>query len=230
MKKRTRRTRLPLIIMHHPSFSSFPSSSSTILLVVLFIHHSSFIIGPSFIIPVCGVLIVVCAHCTPEQRYRTLSFFFDGVPDPSKVSSTTKPVEQDDDETGPRVAPKPIKPVSFHTAYIEGKCESCHAGARLGMQAMPESKVLCAKCHTTFGKGWTSWHGPTAAWACTECHTGHESPHKALLHKPVPELCAKCHDLEAPSFAASNDAHATKQDCALCHDPHGSANALLLKD
>jgi len=185
----------------------------------------------SFIIPVCALIILACAHCTPEQRYRTLSFFFDGVPDPTKVAGTSKPVIVDDDEFGPRPAPKQIKPVSFHTAYVEGKdncIEPCHAGMRMGM--MPDPKTLCVKCHADFGKESKNWHGPAAAWACTQCHDGHESPYKALLKEPVPKICAKCHDLDAPSFAKSNDAHATKEDCALCHDPHGASNALLLKD
>jgi len=64
--------------------------------------------------------IVGWAGCgSPRERYRTLSFFFDGVPDPDapKVVRTAA-------ATGPAVAAHPI--ISRHKPYVENKCDLCH--------------------------------------------------------------------------------------------------------
>lgn len=177
----------------------------------------------------CGLLALLCTQCTPEQRYRTLSFFFDGVPNPSATPVAATAELSEDELPRPIAGPK-IEPVSKHKPFAEEKCDDCHAGATEGTQITPDSRVLCARCHTTFGKSWTVWHGPAAAWACTECHSGHESENKALLLQPVPQLCAKCHDLGAASFLASNEAHAGKDDCTRCHNPHGAVNNSLLNE
>jgi predicted CXXCH cytochrome family protein len=175
----------------------------------------------------CAAAVIVCAHCTPEQRYQTLSFFFDGVPEPEVP--TTIPDEQTGGPESVGDSPKPVVVVYTHEPYKKGKCDGCHDMIEVRSSATPRVKAMCSKCHTGFNEQSTFWHGPVAAWACLQCHSAHESPNKALLKKPPEKLCATCHDLTAPTFIESNDAHASKEDCTRCHDPHGSENRLLLK-
>ena len=212
----------------------------------------------------CAAVVLACAHCTPRQRYQTLSFFFDGVPDPS-VLAANNPNDQNGGPESKNGRSRPVKMIYSHKPHKEGKCKSCHGEIRLASSPAPDAKTLCSKCHTGFNEQSRFWHGPVAAWACGRCHAGHQSEHKYLLRKPVTELCATCHDLADTSFYKSNDAHAMivdaiakreaastknnatptgggttlaqsddteeeQEDCTSCHDPHGSADRLLLKN
>ena len=176
------------------------------------------------------VAIVFCCQCTPEQKERTLGFFFDGVPRADDPAGGPDPLQAEEDPDVELLVVKPVVQSIKHKPFEDGECETCHAGSRTGLRQNINPKQLCTKCHEDFGKEWTHWHGPVAAWACTECHSAHETMYKGLLLKPVVELCDKCHDTDTPAFTADNDAHAEKEICTLCHNPHGGGDRLLLSD
>jgi len=172
-------------------------------------------------------VIAGCGWSAPDVRYRTLSFFFDGVPVPETMPAAGDTQQEAGSARTTRV--RIVAPTFSHQPYKEGNCETCHSSAGTGAQMAPSAKVLCSKCHTDFNKGARYWHGPAAAWACLQCHSPHESHNEALLVKPVGTLCAACHDTESKAFLASNDAHTDKENCTRCHDPHGSSDRMLLK-
>lgn len=177
-------------------------------------------------------LILLCCTCTPEQRYRRLSFFFDGVPRPGEPEKVVargngKPVDSTKERVE-KVAPK--KKVFTHEPFAKRKCEDCHGDRKARMTLAVDTRTVCRKCHEDFGKKWNHWHGPAAVWACSQCHASHQSKHAALLHRPGSKMCATCHDTTAVAFKASDEAHAAEEDCVRCHNPHGGTDRYLLKD
>ncbi len=177
-------------------------------------------------------LILLCCTCTPEQRYRRLSFFFDGVPRPGEAQKVVargngKPADSTK-ERAEKVTPK--KKLFTHEPFAKRKCEDCHGDPNAGVMLAVDSRTLCRKCHEDFGKEWSHWHGPAAVWACSQCHASHRSEYAGLLHRPGSKLCAACHDITAAEFKASDEAHAAEGDCLRCHDPHGGTDRYLLKD
>jgi len=71
------------------------------------------------------VVALLVIGCTPEKKqYRVLSFFFDGVPDPSK---TTTVVSNDSTQAGVTASIQVKPEFNYHKPYAEEKCKSCHA-------------------------------------------------------------------------------------------------------
>ena len=67
-----------------------------------------------------GLGMLLLAGCgTARERYRTLSFFFDGVPDPDAV----KPLSN---EGVPVLLNTRV--VKQHPPYRDNKCDACHRG------------------------------------------------------------------------------------------------------
>ncbi|MEI8197327.1 MAG: cytochrome c3 family protein, partial [Phycisphaerae bacterium] len=136
-------------------------------------------------------LVVLCsilgwAGCgTPRERYRVLSFFFDGVPNPDapKIVKTTTPTNTDH---------KPIVAlVSHHKPFMEGKCDSCHRSDSGMIMDFSEAYKACVKCHTTVTTKFPRMHGPVASAACQWCHNPHESTEPALLKRPAIKVCTQ---------------------------------------
>jgi len=88
-------------------------------------------------------------------------------------------------------------------------CASCHAdrsgGLELTMPAHPRNGVQCLDCHSP----------------------GHSDTRIAhMLRKPVDQLCASCHQLEAAEFQRPYAHRKGAQEpfqCTACHDPHGES-------
>ncbi|MFQ5653550.1 MAG: cytochrome c3 family protein [Planctomycetota bacterium] len=186
--------------------------------------------------------------CTPQRRYDLLSFFLDGVPDPSAA-----PARQAGD--GPRQLPRtsgeriqalgyelPVVIYTVHQPYEEKECDACHltprrrrgseqAPAPLAMGPallrMPLNE-LCFSCHSFERK---HKHGPAAAGGCTLCHYYHKGPNPGLLITREPRsLCVRCHlvqGLEKRGFHQEGD---LEEECITCHDPHESDEAYLLRE
>lgn len=178
-----------------------------------------------------AALILVFLGCDQEKHYRTLSFFFDGVPSPGG-SAPVRPGQAPGVDAANR-ADQPEDAQSeifYHKPYSEGRCNGCH-DRNIGNEAPAADATLCRKCHRLYDQfradDWA--HGPTALGLCGECHKAHESEHRGLLTAGQPELCYQCHD---EASVRQRQPHTDMEDprCSDCHDPHAAGNRLLLLD
>jgi predicted CXXCH cytochrome family protein len=187
------------------------------------------------ILVLAGILLL-CA-CTPEKKYRVLSFFFDGVPNPSiegkltnNASEVEKRVKSEAGDVARRAqlakgeADKEVYK-SQHPPYVKRKCASCHDKTSRNM--LTTSKVkLCFSCHPRSKFQGPYVHGPVAGGACLMCHLPHNSKLPALLSKPMPELCLQCH--EKACFPAREHTDGVT-DCLKCHLPHVGKDPMFLR-
>src|SRR5262245_55403525 len=132
--------------------------------------------------------------CTPEKRYRVLSFFFDGVPDPSLAAAQAH-------GAGVRGRGPGGEPmiVFSHKPFAEEKCEACHAGGVNALfRPLPQSvsATTCLKCHKDATRQYVVMHGPVANVECLWCHAPHEANFKPLLKMKSPDVCLQCHTPE----------------------------------
>ncbi len=126
-------------------------------------------------------------------------------------------------------------------------CLQCHTPhkstiSNLLVQEMPD---LCLTCH-----GEEELPHPTDMGSCTDCHNPHETEAgpEASLHVPfLSGSCSVCHDVEnsyalfmegtdlclmchGDTLSGAAVTHIpAMSDCMICHTPHQSQNARLLK-
>jgi predicted CXXCH cytochrome family protein len=174
-------------------------------------------------------VLMFAAACSVQDHFRTLSFFFDGVPSPEAVrqAALVDSLKAAAKDTSAILA-KTATPTSFvHQPYLEKKCDECHNTGSMGSQKqlMPG---LCYQCHTDFGTQYTFEHGPSAGGYCTQCHHPHQSKEEKLLVRTGNGLCLQCHDtllvVENPFHKISGETN-----CITCHNPHGSNNRFLMQ-
>jgi predicted CXXCH cytochrome family protein len=161
--------------------------------------------------------------CSPETRYRTLSFFFDGVPNPLEDSHDPSGGKG----PGSRQKQAVIKPrPSTHGPYAARMCEACHQRGGSNKLLLPVEE-LCLNCHDLNIKK-KHTHGPVASGGCRVCHEPHGSGRQFLLSEEPKKFCFYCHD---ETEVASREAHQAASDmqCTDCHDPHSSDNEYMLK-
>ena len=156
----------------------------------------------------------------PEQRYNLLSFFVDGVPDPSAL-----PAAEGAREGGLH---QPVKTVSQHEPYLQKNCDPCHRSA-FGAQTREPDSQTCRQCHEQVPTQYAVMHGPVAAEECLWCHVGHESQLPHLLRRPDSELCTDCHDQESESSPTPAHQDRTRA-CLACHAAHGSQFEYMLRE
>ncbi len=187
--------------------------------------------------------------CAPAEKYRLLSFFFDGVPIPQELAGefpelVVGPGGELMDPTDPRmqqflaedvVLPRPDQIVQedqelfLHEPYDKRLCMECHK-AQASFEA-PITADTCGQCHQSYyNPPPDEWvHGPVGLGRCGMCHEPHESEHEGLLTDSVPELCFSCHDgprvLSKPYHQ-----EAKTRPCTDCHDPHSAGNRSLIVD
>lgn len=165
---------------------------------------------------------VLLFGCGAKTRYKTLSFFFDGVPDPEKVAveSPGKGKKAIPGETA-SARPKP----TTHGPYAAKQCDACHE--RASNRLVLPIEELCYTCHT-LKVGGTQWvHGPLASGGCRVCHDPHGSGYPYLLVSKPEQFCFHCHDRDSIS---RNEVHKTTETgCTECHDAHMADNRFLLK-
>lgn len=156
------------------------------------------------------------AGCTPtKENYHILSFFFDGVRDPSAIA----PRAELGDSTIGLVA-------VVHQPFAEENCEACH---KTSYRPSRNDPAACLSCHENVAEGYAWTHGALAGGACLWCHSPHESPRKWLMRGPDRKICAQCHsgtmmaDSEVP---AHSDPAA---GCLECHFGHGGDDPIMLK-
>ena len=161
---------------------------------------------------------VLCVlACTAQSRYKTLSFFFDGVPPPREGSPAAASAP-----SARRLA-APTRHL-VHRSLEEKQCRMCHDTTR-GLEPVREVGMeSCDRCHgeKRRAEGWD--HGPVNLGQCLPCHTsGHDSGNPHLLSQPVQDLCFYCHD---PEISQENPYHEVGAwlmgagECFVCHKPH----------
>ena len=175
--------------------------------------------------------LIVSQSCNTEKHYKTLSIFFDGVPQ-QQIPDTTSIIEtrtlRQANETSLTKGTADDSPYgSVHPDYQDKECGNCHE-ASFSNELSEQQPEMCYQCHDDFSDKFQSLHGPVAAGFCTTCHFPHKSDHEALLVMPIKELCQHCH---VPGDVNKNEAHKeiSQVSCINCHDPHGGATASLLK-
>ena len=177
--------------------------------------------GVGFLLLLSMVAWIGCG--TPRERYKILSTFFDGVPNPDapKVTRTAMAAS-----TQPGVVAMPI--VSRHKPFVDNKCESCHRSSTGVITEFSEAFKACVKCHTTVTKKYARMHGPVSQAACRWCHTPHESTEPYLLKGPSLQVCTQCHDDQL--LGKNPVQHGDKTtSCVSCHNGHGGTAAFFLK-
>lgn len=166
------------------------------------------------------VLSTIASSCaTPEQRYKTLSFFFDGVPSPeSNQPEELEPVSAELKELQ----------LSMHPPFAQRKCQLCHASGYSNALRLPKSE-LCASCHSSDQVAGKFLHGPAGSGQCYACHDPHRSKLPNLLLSEGSSLCAQCHQEE--NYPGIDTHRVEKGDsCLECHNPHGADNPNFLRD
>lgn len=137
-------------------------------------------------------------------------------------------------------------------------CLACHGGnARHALwpgSAHEAANVACTDCHRLHSADDAVLTRHTEADACRGCHREQQAKFQKLFRHPVPEGamgCSDCHAVHGSAGpklvrrdstnATCHGCHADKRgpfvqphepvmdDCATCHDPHGSAVAGMLR-
>jgi len=174
-----------------------------------------------------GILLLIGA-CSVEKHYRSLSFFFDGVPNPELIRqqaiSDSLEAIADENEVIAEIGKSDF---ILHPPYKERKCDHCHNQGQMGSlnESMPQ---LCTQCHPNLGMQSTFTHGPARGGYCTQCHHPHKAKEEKLLLQSGRELCLNCHDVNS-LFAGDFHDSGDESDCISCHNPHGSENHSLLQ-
>jgi predicted CXXCH cytochrome family protein len=156
--------------------------------------------------------------CSVEKHYGLLSFFFDGVPDPTLVASGADAV---------RLAKETGGVFYTHLPYQQEQCNECHLD-RSGTFVTSLGGDVCLKCHAGVMDEHRLMHGPVAAAACLYCHAPHESTVKPLLRANGPQVCTQCHEpnlLGTPRSPVHAD---MTRNCLDCHAGHGGSTRYFL--
>ncbi|MBI4245354.1 MAG: DmsE family decaheme c-type cytochrome [Planctomycetes bacterium] len=144
----------------------------------------------------------------------------------------------------------------FPAVQQSEQCLKCHTGQKSNWHVTKhiQNDVSCANCHKIHGQGEKQLKNSNQLELCGSCHKDKRLAMEKTSHHPVREGkmgCTSCHDPHgtgsSPSIKASstNDlcykCHTEKrgpqlfphppvaEDCALCHNPHGSIYNKLLK-
>lgn len=161
--------------------------------------------------------------CSKEISYKTLNFFFDGVPDTSAIPIKNETLLQTNNtkKTDNLALTVPETNRTIHPPYKNRKCKICHTD---GGFTMPQPQ-LCYQCHEDFSSKYAYIHGPVAGGYCTACHHPHMGEKKLLLRKGQ-ALCFYCHEKEIV-FKNENHSGIDETNCTECHNPHGGQDRTL---
>ena len=175
------------------------------------------------------LFLIYLSGCSVSHNYKTLSFFFDGVPDPSKgvFSQSSDTVKSSDTTLIAQNLNRNTPVMIVHPPYKDKQCASCHDQSKMGKlnQSMPD---VCYQCHDNFSDKYKVLHGPVGGGQCTTCHNPHMSENKNLLVRTGQLLCLFCHNTEQVMQAV---AHKDIKDvsCTECHNPHGGQDRYVLR-
>lgn len=171
------------------------------------------------------LLLLAGPSCSVKNHHKTLSLFFDGVPEPGAENKKGP----QGPAPGKKAREKPAKEaliVSRHPAYTQRKCRDCHNTQSLSF--LKDKKAgLCFTCHNREKYTGDFLHGPVAVGACHVCHLPHESKYERLLKSGVPQICIDCH---TTWDRRDVKAHSKGKVCTQCHDPHAGNNRFFLRE
>ena len=173
--------------------------------------------------------LLIIGGCTVEQTYKTLVFFFDGVP-PLNSNTNTQQISTAKNITASleqNTTSQPEQPkMNLHKPYFDRKCDLCHTPNRQLIEPMPG---LCYRCHKSFNETYKYVHAPIQAGYCTKCHNQHLAELPKLLLREGQDLCLFCH---TNSMNKNSKYHNNIQDasCTVCHNPHGGNTKNFLRD
>lgn len=153
---------------------------------------------------------LVWTGCSVEKNYELLSFFFDGVPNPNRLTNI---------DGGSPGSMRESLTYTIHQPYAEQQCDACHRSMfdRSGI-----GSEVCLNCHSDVQNEYAYMHGPVAVGACLWCHAPHESAYAHLLKEKDRPVCTQCH---GPAMLDTErvPAHADEErGCLECHTGHGS--------
>jgi predicted CXXCH cytochrome family protein len=125
-----------------------------------------------------------------------------------------------------------------HNPVKDGSCGVCHQAVQdpgkktrhpgnLTITLAQQGADLCYMCHEPKNTKKVV-HAPIQGGDCTSCHNPHQSPYKAMLKEPMPQLCFQCHPDSIMKQAVMHPP-VKSGDCSGCHDNHQSdfANRLV---
>ena len=162
---------------------------------------------------------------SPEKRYKVLSFFFDGVPDPHAPKVAVRPGE------AAAAAVGKVRPLvaSVHKPFADNNCAACHKGGpESGFELSAINSNVCITCHERVLHEYPIMHAPVSALACMWCHNPHDSPQPALLREPAPAVCTQCHEKDL--LGPKTPEHLLKDSkCLDCHLGHGGVKPYQLR-
>ena len=176
-----------------------------------------------------GLVFIYLSGCSPTHHYKTLSFFFDGVPDPSKtaLNQGVDTLSKKDSSSIAQNSKVKISEESIHPPYQNQECGSCHNSTQMGKlnRILPD---MCYQCHEDFSKKYKVLHAPLYGGYCTACHDPHSSSHEKLLTRKGQQLCLYCHNITQVMKA---EVHQDIKDanCTDCHNPHGGEDRYVLR-
>lgn len=121
-------------------------------------------------------------------------------------------------------------------------CESCHgpgslhsqSGGELGTIVNPQGNPeTCFQCHLDKRGEFALPHAHpvgTDQLACTDCHDSHSGDATlggGMQLAGANDTCFKCHEAQRGPFVFEHEA--ARENCTICHSPHGSVNDKMLK-
>jgi predicted CXXCH cytochrome family protein len=162
---------------------------------------------------------LVWAGCSPERDYKTLSIFFDGVPDPRAKGSARGGLSADAAKRG-ALAKQAGVMVSTHKPFAEENCTACHADPAARVLASAADANACLNCHAKVMDAYAVMHGPVIGKACLWCHEPHESTSPWLLKTQAATLCTQCHERETLTQRTAGH-RPDAAGCLDCHTGHG---------
>jgi predicted CXXCH cytochrome family protein len=177
------------------------------------------------------VVLIYLSGCSSAYRYKTLSFFFDGVPNPATELNNQSKDTIINVKTSDVFAQNPTSKLppkmNFHAPYQDKACESCHDQSKMGKlnKDMPE---LCYQCHENLNNKYKVLHSPVEGGQCIACHNPHSSVNENLLLRTGQSLCLYCHDSKQ---IMETDVHLEigEANCTDCHNPHGGEDRNVLR-
>lgn len=172
-------------------------------------------------------LCTLIVACSPNRKFTVLSFFFDGVPEPTATSEIISGDSLSSQSLYSDSAVIAMVPSIYnHYPYQEKECMFCHDENAVGEMTYPEPD-LCYACHEDYTYKYENLHGPVDAGYCTQCHDPHSSKNEKLTRLPGNELCFYCHvsfEEKTPDFHIELG----DEKCTECHNPHGEGELTAL--
>ncbi|MHC5111274.1 MAG: cytochrome c3 family protein [Planctomycetota bacterium] len=182
------------------------------------------------------LLVALGLGCAAATRYQILSFFFEGVPEPTENRAAGEVSEQapDSDVDDPNVNPEAGRSsqiasanvVRLHAPYTRYECRACHE-ADSGLVTRTPQDGLCRQCHDV-PADIRYVHGPVAVDDCLICHHHHGGEFPMMLRVDPGQLCIQCHDRDDLT-GGEHHALLDESACLDCHSGHGGDDRFFLK-